>query len=105
LRIISYSHIGVGRKYRVRPKIEIDIKLRFGETSEALPCWNDIMNTIQDPNQVPGSNPDPASPHHAPIKTTTEARGGVAFGHMRWVLGISLTAVVMAFLVIWAIGR
>jgi hypothetical protein len=63
------------------------------------------MNTIQDPNQVPGSNPDPASPNHAPIKTTTDARAGVAFGHMRWVLGISLTAVVIAFLVIWAIGR
>jgi hypothetical protein len=38
------------------------------------------------------------------IKTTTQARSGVALGSMRWVLGISIAAVVIAFVVIWTIS-
>lgn len=52
---------------------------------------------------VPGANPDPASPDHAPIKSTTDVRAGITFGTMRWVLGISLFAVVVVFAVIWAL--
>ena len=51
---------------------------------------------------VPGAHPDPASPDHAPIKSTTQARAGVTFGTMRWVLAISLVAVVVVFAAVWA---
>jgi hypothetical protein len=54
-----------------------------------------------DPILVAGSDPDPASPNHAPVKSTTDARAGVTFGTMRWVLGISMTAVVLVFAVMW----
>jgi hypothetical protein len=30
-------------------------------------------------------------------KTTTDARQGATTGHMRWVLGISIVAVIVAF--------
>ena len=48
-----------------------------------------------------GSNPDPASPDHAPVKSTTEARSGVTFGTIRWVLTISLTAGILVFGLAW----
>jgi hypothetical protein len=54
-----------------------------------------------EPSSLPPS--DPASPNHAPIKTTVEARGGVTLGRMRWVLGISLVAVVIVFILVWGI--
>lgn len=60
-----------------------------------------MMNNANDPNQVPGSNPDPASPNHAPVKSTTHARAGVTFGTMRWVLTISMVAVIIVFGVLW----
>ncbi len=59
------------------------------------------MNKKYDPGLVPGSDPDPASPDHAPILSATAARGGVTFGRMRWVLGLSVAGVAVAFLVIW----
>lgn len=61
-----------------------------------------MANQRPDPAEVPGSNPDPASPDHAPLKTTTEVRAGVTFGTMRWVLTISVAAVVIVFLLMWA---
>jgi hypothetical protein len=64
-----------------------------------------MMNETHDPNLVPGSNPDPASPDHAPIKSTTQARAGVTFGTMRWVLTISMAAVVLIFGAIWLSAR
>ncbi len=48
-----------------------------------------------------GTSPDPASPHHAPIIGTTNARGGVTLGRMRWVLGLGIALVVGAFLIVW----
>lgn len=37
-------------------------------------------------------------------KTTTEARQGATTGHMRWVLGISIVAVIVAFAIgYWAV--
>ena len=59
-----------------------------------------MTNQTHEP-QVPGSNPNPASPDHAPIKSTTDARSGVTLGTMRWVLGISIVAVVIVFAGIW----
>jgi hypothetical protein len=56
----------------------------------------------QTPDQSPLPTSDPASPDHAPIKSTTQARGGVMLGRMRWVLAISLAAVVVVFAVVWA---
>ena len=61
---------------------------------------------INDPNDkpptiLPGANPDPASPDHAPVKSAIDARSGVMFGTMRWVLTISLAAVVIAFGLVW----
>jgi hypothetical protein len=56
-----------------------------------------MMNPTHDPAQVPGSDPNPASPDHAPVKSTTETRSGVTFGTMRWVLTISIIAVVIIF--------
>lgn len=60
-----------------------------------------MMNEPHDPVLVPGSNPDPASPDHAPVKSTTDARAGVTFGTMRWVLAISIAAVVVVFGLVW----
>lgn len=52
------------------------------------------------------SDPDPASPNHAPHLSTTEARSGVTLGHMRWVVTIGIAATLIAFLIVWAItGR
>jgi hypothetical protein len=62
-----------------------------------------MMNKPQDDTLVPGANPDPASPNHATIKSTTHARAGVTFGTMRWVLAISLLAVVVVFGALWAV--
>ena len=39
-----------------------------------------MMNNTPDEPLVPGAHPDPASPHHATIKSTTQARAGVTFG-------------------------
>jgi hypothetical protein len=64
-----------------------------------------MMTEPHDPNLVPGANPDPASPDHAPIKSTTQARAGVTFGTMRWVLTISMVAVVVVFGVLWLSAR
>ena len=39
---------------------------------------------------------------HEPIeKTATEARQGMTTGRMRWVLGISTVAVIVAFAIGW----
>ena len=59
-----------------------------------------MTNQTNDPH-VAGSNPDPASSRHAPIKSATDARAGVTLGTMRWVLGISIAAVVVVFAGIW----
>jgi hypothetical protein len=64
-----------------------------------------MTNETHDTMQVPGSNPDPASPDHAPVKSTTHARAGVTFGTMRWVLTISMMAVVIVFGVLWLTAR
>jgi len=63
-----------------------------------------MTNQGHDPAQVPGSNPDSASPDHAPVKSTDEARAGVTFGTMRWVLAISVIAVVIVFGMAWLVG-
>ena len=47
-----------------------------------------MMNQRPNQAEVAGSNPDPASPDHAPVKSTTDARAGVTFGTMRWVLAL-----------------
>jgi hypothetical protein len=60
-----------------------------------------MTNKPHDPVLVPGSNPDPTSPNHAPVKSAIDARAGVMFGTMRWVLVISLAAVVIVFGLIW----
>jgi hypothetical protein len=60
-----------------------------------------MMNQRPDQAEVPGSDPDPASPNHAPVKSTIDARAGVTFGTMRWVLTISVIAVVVVFFVAW----
>jgi hypothetical protein len=62
------------------------------------------MTNQQEPIR-PGSDPDPASPHHAPVKTATEARSGVTLGRMRWVLYLSLAAIVVVLLIVWAVIR
>ena len=59
------------------------------------------MNQRPNPADVRGYDPDPASPDHAPVKSTTEARAGITFGTMRWVLAISLIAVIIVFGVAW----
>jgi hypothetical protein len=58
-------------------------------------------NETHDPILVPGSHPDPASSNHAPVKSTTHARAGVTFGTMRWVLTISMIAVVVVLGIVW----
>jgi hypothetical protein len=63
--------------------------------------FNHMMNKPHDPVLVPGSNPDPASSHHAPVKSKTDARSGVTFGTMRWVLAVSIVAVVIVLAVAW----
>jgi hypothetical protein len=50
---------------------------------------------------VPGGNPDPASPDHATITQTDDARAGVTLGRMRWVLIISFAAAAIAFVIAW----
>ena len=72
----------------------------FRETSSGFMGFM-MMNKPHDPVLVPGSNPDPASPDHAPVKSTTQARAGVTFGTMRWVLAISIAAVVIVFGLVW----
>jgi hypothetical protein len=75
--------------------------VRFKETYWRFAGFIFMMNETHDKILVPGSNPDPSSPDHAPIKSTTHARAGVTFGTMRWVLGISMIAVVIVFGAIW----
>ena len=62
-----------------------------------------MMNQRPNQAEVPGSDPNPASADHALVKSTTDARAGVTFGTMRWVLVISLAAVVIVFVALWAI--
>lgn len=45
------------------------------------------------------SNPDASA--ERVVVSPTEARQGVTFGHMRWVLGISLAAVIIVFLIVY----
>jgi hypothetical protein len=72
------------------------------ETSPRFGRFVFMMTENPDPRPaVPGSNPDPASSHHAPIKSANDARSGVMFGTMRWVLTISMVAVVVVFGVLW----
>jgi hypothetical protein len=73
----------------------------FRKPRAALPGFIAMMNQRPNQAEVPGSNPDPASPHHAPIKSTTDARAGVTFGTMRWVLTISVVAVLVVFGLVW----
>jgi hypothetical protein len=47
---------------------------------------------------MPDRPSDPAEPDRV-VVSTTEARQGVTFGRMRWVLGISLAAVIVIFLI------
>ena len=73
----------------------------FRETRGRITGFIAMMNQRPDPAEVPGSNPDPVSPDHAPVKSTTDARAGVTFGTMRWVLTISVIAVVIVFFAAW----
>ncbi len=57
------------------------------------------------PVLVTGADPDPASPNHATVVSTTDARSGVTLGRMRWVLGLSVVAVAVAFLIVWLVAR
>jgi hypothetical protein len=63
-----------------------------------------VANSIQDSVLVPGANPDPASPDHAPVKSAIQARGGIVFGRMRWALAISVMAAAIVLLAVWALG-
>ncbi len=68
-----------------------------------LPGSGGIMATeYPERSSLPAS--DPASPDHAPIKSAVQARGGIILGRMRWVLAISLAAVVVVFVVVWGIA-
>jgi hypothetical protein len=78
-------------------------QFRFRKHSSGKVGFVNMMNKPQDDTLVPGANPDPASPNHATIKSTTHARAGVTFGTMRWVLAISLLAVVVVFGALWAV--
>ena len=61
------------------------------------------MGMATEPKQSSPLPPsDPASPDHAPVKSTTEARAGVTTGRVRWVLTISIVAGIVVFLAIWA---
>ncbi|HEX4508044.1 MAG TPA: hypothetical protein VH722_20120 [Alphaproteobacteria bacterium] len=73
----------------------------FGKPVAALRGYSLMMNQRPQSAEMPGSNPDPASPDHAPVKSTTDARAGVTFGTMRWVLTISVIAVLVVFGLIW----
>ena len=42
---------------------------------------------------------DTSRPDHPIEKTATEARQGATTGRMRWVLGISLAVVIVAFII------
>ena len=64
-----------------------------------------MMDTTQYERSAPGSDPDPGSPNHAPEKPTDEARAGVELGRMRWVLHISMAAVIVAFAAAWFFSR
>ncbi len=44
---------------------------------------------------------DPSSAQRVPTKTTTEARQGVTGHKVRYVLGVSLAAVVILFAILW----
>jgi hypothetical protein len=76
---------------------------RFRKHSGDIAGFINMMNKPQEDTLAPGANPDPASPDHATVKSTTHARAGVTFGTMRWVLAISLIAVVVVFGALWAI--
>jgi hypothetical protein len=79
-------------------------KIAAGNSLRKLPAASRVfismMDETHDPVVTPGS-PDPASPHHAPVKSTTQARAGVTFGTMRWVLTISMVAVALVFGILW----
>jgi hypothetical protein len=60
-----------------------------------------MMEQQRDISRAPGGHPDPASPNHAPVVTTTEARSGVTFGTMRWVVILSILGGLAAIAVIW----
>jgi len=57
---------------------------------------NDSRDTL-----VPGADPDPASPHHATVKSSQDARAGFMLGHVRWVLAISFIAAMIALVIAW----
>jgi hypothetical protein len=85
-----------GRSTAVYPRSAI-----FRETSRGFKGFIGMTNETHDPALVRGANPNPASPDHAPVKSTTHARAGVTFGTMRWVLTISIAAVVVIFGLVW----
>jgi len=64
-----------------------------------------MIDDTRDKTFVPGSDSDPASPHHAPIKPTDQARAGVELGRMRGVLTSSISLAVVGFLAVWTMGR
>lgn len=64
-----------------------------------------MANETHDTMHVPGSNPDPASPDRAAVKSATNARAGVTLGTMRWVLAISMAVVVIVFATLWLIAH
>jgi hypothetical protein len=82
-------------------RASLPTKCIFRETSGRFMGFIGMTHESQDPVLVPGSNPDPASSDHAPVKSTTDARAGVTFGTMRWVLAISIAAVVIVFGLVW----
>ncbi len=62
-------------------------------------CGTICAETAED-----GIMDDTSNPHHPIEKTATEARQGVTTGRMRWVLGISIVAVIVAFAIsYWAV--
>jgi hypothetical protein len=64
----------------------------------------DMMSNSNHEPLVPGADPNPASPDHAPIKSTIEARAAITLGTMRWVLIVSLAVVAVVLVVLWAIA-
>jgi hypothetical protein len=50
---------------------------------------------------MPEQQWDSDAPAERVVVSTTEARQGVTFGRMRWVLGTSLAAVVILFLIVY----
>jgi hypothetical protein len=58
-----------------------------------------IMSKPRAPEYPPVADPEDQHPEEPKRVTTTEARQAVPTGHMRYVLGIGLALVILAFLI------